>query len=126
MNTQQITRIVTSIEHSDGQKMNVRQVIEISTSHHRKMTNQMTDLSPYNVHEERSAIPIGWSHTRRHESAATLPPRIALKQSNIESIDEYLYDVSHPKSANYDKHWTAGEIARKFSPSEESISAVRN
>lgn len=83
-------------------------------------------LSPYNVHEKRSAIPIGWSHTRRHESAATLPLRIALKQSNIESIDEYLYDVSHPESANYGKHWTAGEISRKFSPSEESVSTVRD
>ncbi|KAG1900705.1 Pro-kumamolisin, activation domain-containing protein, partial [Suillus fuscotomentosus] len=49
-----------------------------------------------------------------------------LKQSNIKSIDEYLYVVSHHKSANYGKHWTAGEIAQKFSPSEESISTVRN
>ncbi|KAG1881010.1 peptidase S8/S53 domain-containing protein [Suillus subluteus] len=65
-------------------------------------------LSPYNVHEKRSAIPIGWSYTRRHESAATLPLRIALKQTN------------------YGKHWTAGEISRKFSPSEESVSTVRD
>ncbi|KAG1818301.1 peptidase S8/S53 domain-containing protein [Suillus variegatus] len=83
-------------------------------------------LSPYNVHEKRSAIPAGWSQTRRHESAATLPLRIALKQNNLEFIDEYLYDVSHPKSSNYGKHWSAGEIARKFSPSDESISTVRD
>jgi tripeptidyl-peptidase-1 len=83
-------------------------------------------LSPYNVHEKRNAVPTGWSYARRHESAATLPLRIALKQNNLEFIDEYLYDVSHPESANYGKHWTAGEISRKFSPSEKSISTVRD
>jgi tripeptidyl-peptidase-1 len=57
---------------------------------------------------------------------ATLPLRIALKQSNIESVGEFLYDVSHPESANYGKHWTAGEISRKFSPSDETISTVRD
>ncbi|KAG1746464.1 peptidase S8/S53 domain-containing protein [Suillus lakei] len=64
-------------------------------------------LSPYNVHEKRIAIPVG--------CRATSSP-----------IDEYLYDVSHPESANYGKHWTAGEISRKFSPSEESVSTVRD
>lgn len=82
--------------------------------------------SPYNVHEMRSAIPTGWTRTRRHENGATLPLRIALKQSNIESIGDFLYDVSHPESANYGKHWTAEEISRKFSPSDGTVSTVRD
>ncbi|OAX42805.1 hypothetical protein K503DRAFT_766419 [Rhizopogon vinicolor AM-OR11-026] len=82
--------------------------------------------SPYNVHEKRSVIPAGWTRTRRHENVATLPLRIALKQNNIESIGDFLYDVSHPESTNYGKHWTAGEISRKFSPSDETVSTVRD
>ncbi|KAG2032913.1 Pro-kumamolisin, activation domain-containing protein [Suillus americanus] len=66
------------------------------------------------------------AHRRPFPQLTTLPLRIALKQSNIESIDEHLYDDSHPESANYGKHWTAGEISQKFSPSEQSVSTVRD
>ncbi|KAH7883231.1 peptidase S8/S53 domain-containing protein [Phlebopus sp. FC_14] len=83
-------------------------------------------LSPYNVHEKRIRIPTGWSLTRRHDSSSIVPLRFALKQRNIESIGEYLHDVSHPNSPNYGNHWTAGEIARMFAPSDETISTVRN
>ncbi|KAH7925311.1 subtilisin-like protein [Leucogyrophana mollusca] len=83
-------------------------------------------LSPINVHEKRNSIPRGWSLTRRHDTASVLPLRFALKQRNIEDIGTYLYDISHPKSPNYGQHWTAGEISRKFAPSDESLSAVQD
>ncbi|KIJ65943.1 hypothetical protein HYDPIDRAFT_166913 [Hydnomerulius pinastri MD-312] len=84
------------------------------------------NLSPWTLHERRSNIPLGWSHSRKQDPSAAIPLRIALAQSNIEDIEEYLYDVSHPNSPNYGKHWTAGQVAAKFAPSQESVDAVRD
>lgn len=82
-------------------------------------------LSTYRVHERRSHVPTGWSHNRKHDSSAVIPLRFALKQSNIDAIGDYLMEVSHPESTEYGKHWSAGDVFRKFSPSAETIGAVR-
>ena len=34
--------------------------------------------------------------------------------------------TSHPKSPSYEKHWTAGDIAATFAPTDETVDAVRN
>ena len=83
-------------------------------------------LSPYSVHEQRSNIPHGWSRNRKHHAAAVLPLRFALSQSNIDKIDDFLNDVANPDSPNYGNHWTAGQIAATFAPSDDSIDTVRN
>ena len=83
-------------------------------------------LSPYRVHERRTHIPTGWSYDRKHDSSAVIPLRFALKQSNIDAIGDYLMEVSHPESEKFGKHWTAGEVFRKFSPNAETIGAVRS
>ncbi|KAH7923647.1 subtilisin-like protein [Leucogyrophana mollusca] len=83
-----------------------------------------SSLSPWTLHEKRSHIPAGWSQTRKYHSSATIPLRFALTQNNIDDIERHLYDVSHPDSPNYGKHWTARQIAAKFAPSSESIDTV--
>lgn len=83
-------------------------------------------LSPWQLHERRSHIPAGWTRTRKLDSSASVPLRFALAQSNIENIEALLYDVSHPDSPNYGKHWSASQIAAKFAPSTESIETVRS
>lgn len=83
-------------------------------------------LSPYNVHEKRTRLPTGWRVTKRLDGTFPIPLRFALKQKNIENIGTYLYDVSHPKSPNYGKHWTAGDVARMFAPTDKAVEAVRN
>ena len=50
--------------------------------------------------------------------------RIALKQSNLDKAEEYLMEVSHPKSPKYGQHWSAKKVAETFAPSEESFDAV--
>jgi tripeptidyl-peptidase-1 len=66
------------------------------------------------------------------EDASMMPPlpniplRFALVQPNIENIEEYLYEVSHPDSPNYGKHWNASQVAVKFAPSQQSVDAVRD
>ncbi|KAF9222476.1 subtilisin-like protein [Gyrodon lividus] len=83
-------------------------------------------LSPWIVHERRSHTPSGWAPARKYHASAAIPLRFALAQPNIDSIEEYLYDVSHPDSPNYGIHWSAGQVAATFAPSQESLDAVRD
>lgn len=78
------------------------------------------------LHERRSHIPSGWNLARKHDAPAVVPLRFALAQSNLEDLEEYLHDVSHPSSPNYGKHWSAGKVASTFAPSRQSVDAVRN
>ena len=50
--------------------------------------------------------------------------RIALAQSNLHKGYDHLMDVSHPKSPNYGKHWSAHEVAEAFAPKQESVDSV--
>ncbi|KAH7907732.1 peptidase S8/S53 domain-containing protein [Hygrophoropsis aurantiaca] len=83
-------------------------------------------LSPFVLHEKRDAIPSDWARKRKHDSSVVLPLKFALAQSNIDQIEQFLYDVSHPQSPNYGKHWTPGQVATSFAPSNETITTVRN
>jgi len=83
-------------------------------------------LSPYTLHEKRTHIPAGWTLKRRHDPSSSLPLRFALSQRNIDDVGKYLMEVSHPESEKYGKHWSAGDVVRMFSPSDETIEAVRS
>ncbi|KAF7975943.1 hypothetical protein HWV62_8231 [Athelia sp. TMB] len=82
-------------------------------------------LSPFVLHEKRDHIPVGWAQHRRHDLQAKLPLRFGLSQANLESMEHFLNDVSHPNSPNYGKHWSAHEVAEKFAPSSDTIETVR-
>lgn len=101
-------------------------LIPLVTSSLALLSSAEPALSPYHVHEKRAQSPPGWSLARRYDAASTIPLRFALKQRNIQNIGDYLYDVSHPKSPNYGKHWTAGDVARTFAPGDETINTVRS
>lgn len=51
--------------------------------------------------------------------------RIALKQSNIDRLDDYLMEVSHPDSDRFGEHWNAKKVAETFAPSQETVDAVK-
>ncbi|KAJ8502390.1 hypothetical protein ONZ45_g11805 [Pleurotus djamor] len=85
-----------------------------------------TNSHPTVIHEKRNALPLGWQLARRHEPSTTIPLKFALSQSNLDKLEDYLNEVSHPKSPSYGDHWTAGKIAETFAPSHETISTVRN
>ena len=78
----------------------------------------------YVVHEKRSLVPTGWQKGERLSSTHILPMRIALTQSNLDKMDGYLYEVSHPTSDKYGKHWTAKQVAETFAPKNETVKAV--
>ncbi|KAK9412956.1 putative Peptidase S53 domain-containing protein [Seiridium unicorne] len=76
------------------------------------------------VHEERHAISPRWMRRDRVPGFRRLPVRIGLTQSNLDRAEEYLLDISHPKSPNYGKVWTSEEVIAAFRPSESAIEAV--
>ncbi|KAF8576122.1 subtilisin-like protein [Ramaria rubella] len=77
------------------------------------------------VHEKRTSEPASWSRSRKLESDVVLPMRFGLKQSNVDRLEEFLMDVSHPESPNYGMHWTADQVADTFAPSTDTIDTVR-
>ena len=89
------------------------------------LTTASPQLSPYTLHEKRSHLPDGWSHSHRHHPHAVVPLRFGLSQPNIDNIEDFLNDVSDPSSPNFGKHWSPGRVAATFAPSDESVDTVR-
>ncbi|KAF8800106.1 subtilisin-like protein [Phlegmacium glaucopus] len=81
--------------------------------------------SPYVLHEKRSYVPYGWSLLRRQNASHIIPLRFGLKQSNMDKLEQFLNDVSHPDSPNYGKHWSAGQVAKTFAPSQGAFDTVQ-
>ena len=77
------------------------------------------------LHEKRSSLPDGWRKGERLESHRLLPMRVALKQSNLHRLDDYLMEVSHPSSEKYGSHWSAKKVAETFAPSRATVDAVK-
>ncbi|TVY80512.1 Tripeptidyl-peptidase sed1 [Lachnellula suecica] len=78
------------------------------------------------VHERRSVLPHNWSKQSRLPPTAVFPVRIGLVQQNLDRADEFIDQVSHPLSADYGKHWSAEKVAEMFSPSAETVFAVKS
>ncbi|KAI0357925.1 subtilisin-like protein [Trametes cingulata] len=76
------------------------------------------------AHETRRSLPAGWTPVRRAEPDRVLPLSVGLVQSNLENLEAYLLDVSHPDSPNYSKHWTPEQVADAFRPSQEAVETV--
>ncbi|KDQ54112.1 hypothetical protein JAAARDRAFT_60885 [Jaapia argillacea MUCL 33604] len=81
-------------------------------------------LSPHVVHERRGHTPAGWNRARKHDSGAVLPLRIGLTQSNMDKLEEFLMEVSDPESSKFGGHWSAGQVAKTFAPSKETVETV--
>ncbi|KZT63834.1 subtilisin-like protein [Daedalea quercina L-15889] len=81
-------------------------------------------VSPRVVHEKRDATPSGWTPVRRAAADVVLPLRIGLTQPNLETLDDYLLEISHPESPNYGKHWSAAKVAEMFRPPPAAVKTV--
>ncbi|TBU33294.1 subtilisin-like protein [Dichomitus squalens] len=82
-------------------------------------------LSRRILHERRGAVPQGWSLHRRADPDTVIPLSIALRQSNLGNLDDYLLEIADPTSPKYGQHWTPARVAQTFRPSKESVDAVR-
>ena len=72
-------------------------------------TNQTASSSV--VHEQRHIVPEGFFVSGTPSADETIPLRIALTPSNISGLEDRLYDVSTPGSANYGKHLSKEEVS---------------
>ncbi|KAH6645842.1 protease s8 tripeptidyl peptidase [Truncatella angustata] len=93
-------------------------VVAVEGTPHRRATNHV-------IHEERTVARRSWTKTGRLHSLRNLPVRIGLSQSNLHKAEEFITAVSHPKSADYGKHWTPKQVADAFAPKHESVDAVK-
>ena len=77
------------------------------------------------LHETRPIAARHWSKFSKPHRSSVLPVRIGLVQQNLHRAEEFMYDVSHPESPNYGKHWSKQQIVETFAPTRETIDAVR-
>ncbi|KAB5560031.1 Pro-kumamolisin [Coniochaeta sp. 2T2.1] len=76
------------------------------------------------IHEKKPVARRSWFKTSRLQRSKVLPVRIGLAQRNLDRAEEFIYDVAHPNSASYGKHWSPEEIVDIFSPAQETIDLV--
>ncbi|KAB5547236.1 Pro-kumamolisin [Coniochaeta sp. 2T2.1] len=76
------------------------------------------------VHEEKPVARRSRFKTSRLHRSKVLPVRIGLAQRNLERAEEFIYDVAHPDSVSYGKHWSPEDIVDMFSPAPETIDLV--
>lgn len=76
------------------------------------------------VHEEMSRSLSAWGKSHRIHQTSTLPVRIGLTQQNLHRAEEFIYDVAHPESPNYGRHWSPEKVVDMFKPKKESVAAV--
>lgn len=73
------------------------------------------------VHEKRDIIPRHWTRISPASADTQLNIRIALKESNLDRAEEFLLQVSHPKSEKYGQAWTPQQVIDTFAPSQEAV-----
>ncbi|KAK5992133.1 Aorsin [Cladobotryum mycophilum] len=79
------------------------------------------------THEKRDAATQGhWIKRDRLSPKDVLPMRIGLTQRNLHRGHDLLMDVSDPSSKNYGKYWTRDQVAEMFSPSKDTVDAVKD
>ncbi|GJJ14048.1 hypothetical protein Clacol_008305 [Clathrus columnatus] len=78
------------------------------------------------IHEKRDGVPTGWVPVQLLEPGSVVRVRFALKQSNIDKLDDYLMDIAHPESKNYGQLWTQKQIMDTFAASPETITTVKD
>lgn len=53
------------------------------------------------VHEKINGQPIAWTKGARAPKNQPLPVRVALKQRNLDNLDQYVDEVADPDSPNF-------------------------
>jgi tripeptidyl-peptidase-1 len=76
------------------------------------------------VHEKRDKAPEHWTKVSAASADTTLDLRIALQESNLHRAEEYLLEVSHPKSDKYGQFWTPQQVIAAFAPTEQAVSST--
>lgn len=81
--------------------------------------------SGYLEYNQDVLIPEDWKHVGRVDPTEKLELTFALKQQNVDLLEETLRRVSDPDSAQYGKHLTLEEVSSLVRPSELTQKVVR-
>ena len=77
------------------------------------------------VHERRSKpTEQRWIEVARASAEQPLLLRIGLGQQNLHRAGEFTFDVAHPDSINYGRHWVPQQVIDMFAASDEAIDAT--
>ncbi|KAK5994789.1 Aorsin [Cladobotryum mycophilum] len=76
------------------------------------------------VHEKRDQTPPEWVKISRATAGTPLDLRIGLAQSNLHRAEEFVHQVSHPRSERYGQFWSAQDVIDMFAPSQEAVSGT--
>jgi len=81
--------------------------------------------APRKIIYTRTAVPPGWTLLGKAEPQDMMTVTFALKQANLDKLEEMYWSVSDPDSEEYGNFMTIQEISELVSPSREDILAVR-
>ncbi|KAI0264974.1 family S53 protease [Gloeopeniophorella convolvens] len=76
------------------------------------------------LHERRDDVPDGFTSKGPAAADTTLRLRLALVQTDIESLQDKVLDISTPSSDNYGQWLSKDEVGSYVAPKPESVSAV--
>jgi len=76
--------------------------------------------------DQDTSVPEGWTHVGKVGPSDWLELTFALKQQNVDRLEELLNAVSNPRSAQYGKHLTLDEVASLIRPSLLTQKVVRH
>ena len=67
----------------------------------------------------------GWEKQEQLSPSEEVVLTFALKQSNLESLERYFWEVSDPRSSEYGNHFSLSNLARLIAPSQATVEAVK-
>ena len=67
----------------------------------------------------------GWEKRERLSPSEDVFLTFALKQSNLESLERYFFEVSDPRSSEYGNHFSLFNLTRLIAPSQATLAAVK-
>ncbi|CAE7571188.1 tpp1 [Symbiodinium natans] len=76
--------------------------------------------------EKPPPVPAAWEVAGRADPAEQLELTFALRQQNLDKLDEVFWRVSTPSSSDYGQHWSNEAVNRLTAPRSEHVAAVRD
>ena len=67
----------------------------------------------------------GWEKLDRLSPSEDVFLTFALKQSNLEWLERYFWDISDPRSSKYGNHFSLSNLTRLIAPSQAILAAVK-
>jgi len=88
--------------------------------HHNKLRRTQMEAS------HPAIVPKRWTEGDACSDDNTFTMTFAIKEENMDMLDEWVMAVSDPKSPTFHQYWTAQQIQETFAPSQETLDTVKS